>query len=164
IDNDILIKEYRSLCYYSEQYLEEIIKIFQCDYRSENAIWWYVHVPFFQRLINEAFRTNNINTLLKFQSYLYDVHNQINLLHLKQLSVDNTNKNIIVYRGQLISVDELQVLKDNINGLVSMNTFLLATNSYEVATTFAGNGINRPLFESILFEIDIDTNIFTIPY
>ena len=42
-----------------------------------------------------------------------------------------------------------------------MNTYLSTTQRKDLALVYAGNGSDRPLFESILFEITLDKNVLT---
>ncbi|CAF4498057.1 unnamed protein product [Didymodactylos carnosus] len=65
---------------------------------------------------------------------------------------------------QHLKADELQQLKDNAGRLISMNTFIPTTYDEDVASRFAGDGSFSPNFESILFEVRINTNSDTKPY
>ncbi|CAF3386466.1 unnamed protein product [Rotaria sp. Silwood2] len=75
------------------------------------------------------------------------------------------NKSIFnVYRGQRLASKDFEKLKQNINGFVSMNTFLSTTTQSNVALMYSGNGESRPLFESVLFEIEIEKSYSTEPF
>ncbi|CAF1637541.1 unnamed protein product, partial [Didymodactylos carnosus] len=60
----------------------------------------------------------------------------------------------------------LEKLRNNIGGLVSMNSFLSTTNDREAAIFFAGGGIlgNPETHVSVLYEMTIDTSIQSVPY
>ncbi|CAF1167301.1 unnamed protein product [Rotaria sordida] len=45
-----------------------------------------------------------------------------------------------------------------------MNTFLSTTTQSNVALIYSGNGESRPLFESVLFEIEIEQSYSTEPF
>ncbi|CAF3120502.1 unnamed protein product, partial [Rotaria sp. Silwood2] len=49
-----------------------------------------------------------------------------------------------VYRGQLMSADELQLIKNNIGEFISINIFLSTTTIRSIAIDFSGNGCQRP--------------------
>ncbi|CAF4323474.1 unnamed protein product [Rotaria sp. Silwood2] len=70
-----------------------------------------------------------------------------------------------VYRGQLMSADELQLIKNNIGEFISINTFLSTTTIRSIAIDFSGNGCQRPQYESVLLHITIDLTLTNVkPY
>ncbi|CAF1248876.1 unnamed protein product [Rotaria magnacalcarata] len=71
---------------------------------------------------------------------------------------------LIVFHGQELTVSELQSLKDNINGRISMNSFLFTSTTSKIALRFAGNGLGRPLIESIFFEIHCPIKHYVKPF
>jgi hypothetical protein len=50
----------------------------------------------------------------------------------------------------------LEKLQENINGLISVNTFFSTTLSSSAAADFSGSGMGRPQFESVVFQIIIN--------
>ncbi|CAF1024709.1 unnamed protein product [Didymodactylos carnosus] len=156
-----MIKECRM--YYKDNVKQqEEIDDFEKTYKADKAIWWYTKNTFVYRLLNKAFRTQNIGIMIKFRFILADINTQLSSLETNHMgplyrSMIDTNKNILtVYRGQQLSVNELQQIKDRLNKRISMNTYLSATTDKYVALIFAGDGSQRPHFESVLFEINID--------
>jgi tetratricopeptide (TPR) repeat protein len=134
----------------------EKIEQFEKTYRPQLAVWWYTRDCFLHKLLNKAFRTEDIDIVFKFRFFITDLYNQLTDLHNQSKS---EKSNILtVYRGQQLAPDELEVFKHNINGFISMNTFLSTTTNKDVALIYAGDGSERPLFESVLFEIIIDVN------
>ncbi|CAF1431833.1 unnamed protein product, partial [Didymodactylos carnosus] len=155
----------RTVSHVQYKYIELIpkrIDILDTNYSSQEAIWWYIFDSFRFRLINKAFRIENMDRILKFRYFLTDVHNHLRQLQCTSSSSNKTN--FIVYRGQLMSPDELHMIKDSIDGFITMNTFLLTTKSYDTARIFAENSSDCLDYESVLFEITIDTNVFVTPY
>ena len=67
---------------------------------------------------------------------------------------------IIVYRGQVISLTEVNHLRKNIGQLFLTNTFLSATNDFPVACVFAQKD-NLLKLESVVFEFHVDTSTIT---
>ncbi|CAF4023050.1 unnamed protein product [Rotaria sordida] len=74
-----------------------------------------------------------------------------------------TSDILTVYRGMIINADELEKIKMNIGNLISINTFFSTTTLYNVALMFARDCSGRPLYESVVFEINIDTTIVKKP-
>ncbi|CAF1677834.1 unnamed protein product, partial [Didymodactylos carnosus] len=55
------------------------------------------------------------------------------------------------YRGQCMTLDEIDLLKENVDSRLSVNTFLSTTKNLEVARMYIGN--DHPLVQSCIFEI-----------
>ena len=140
----------------NEQEQKKIDK-FEHDYTPDKAAFWYTRDSFVYRLLNAALRTDDIDLLFKFRFFIRDLFLQLNELYQSSTKID---KNVItVYRGQLVSSHELHRLKNNEGGLISMNTFVSTTNDTFLALVFSGQGLERPLLESVVFEIKIDPSI-----
>ena len=137
------------------------IEQFEKTYQSHLAIWWYTRDCFLYKLINRALRTEDIDVVFKFRFIVTDLYNQ--LLDLHNHSISEKQKCVIVYRGQQLAANELEVLKLNINGCISMNTFVSTTKNEDVALMFAGDGSGRPLSESVLFEMIITIDNSDLP-
>ncbi|CAF0988079.1 unnamed protein product [Didymodactylos carnosus] len=137
---------------------------FENDYTSDRCIWWYTRDSFFYRLLNKAFRTEDIDIIFKFRLLITDLYRQVEQLHAEYLK-ENTDDVLTVYRGQGISLDELKKFQENIGGLVSLNSFLSSTKSSEVALEFAGEkSINNPFVEPVVLQMEINLNAKTKPF
>lgn len=142
----------------------ELKKIDEFDksYESSDAIEWYTRDSFLYRLLNQAFRLQDIDIIFKFRFIIKDMYNQ--LYHLHKNVMSTTDEKLYVYRGQGIFRDEFENLKNNIGGFISINSFFSTTTSSTTALEFAGDGSGRPLIESVLFEIEIDTTMVVQPF
>ncbi|CAF5041747.1 unnamed protein product, partial [Rotaria sp. Silwood1] len=147
--------------YHDNELEKKKIDDFEQNYCPKRAFWWYTCDNFVYRLLNKALRTQDIEILFKFRFFINDLHNQIEQLYHQYL---DTHASIInhhhlrVYRGQLLSLTELNVLKLSVNELISMNSFLSTTLNQELAKIFAGTNdqSNEPSsLQSVLFIIDI---------
>ncbi|CAF1592262.1 unnamed protein product, partial [Didymodactylos carnosus] len=130
---------------------------FETTYSANQAVWWYTRDSFLFRLLNKALRTENFDIIYKFRSFIADLHRQLVEMHSVQTQTLSSNETF--YRGQRLPFDELNKLKENINGYLSMNTFLSASTSSEVALMYSGDGEDRPTLESVIFEIEISTSV-----
>lgn len=138
------------------------IQEFEEHYQPQKAIFWYTRDTFLYRLLNKALRENDIDTLYSLRYFIKDLHCQIEDFHAKQM-VTNT-RIITLYRGQLIKTDEFeQKVKHNLNGFLSVTSFLSTTMFKELAIIFAGNGTEIDT-QSVLFQIDIDQSVQNFPY
>ncbi len=150
------------LSQYDDDIVEQIkIEDFQNNYNETKAIWWYTRDCFLYRLLNKALRTENIDIIFKFRFFIkelfHQLKNEFNIYTEKLIEYDI--KTFSVYRGQSIASNELQKLKESVNGLISFNTFLSTTTDRDVAVVYAGDGSGTPIIESVLFEMIINTNI-----
>lgn len=69
------------------------------------AVEWYTRDCFLDRLVNRAFRTRNIDIIFKYRYSIVDLHQRLVELYRKQYST-KTLKELTVYRGQLMAVEE----------------------------------------------------------
>ncbi|CAF1436059.1 unnamed protein product [Rotaria sp. Silwood1] len=156
-----MIAECRKI-YHNNESVQKSIDNFEKYYCPIKAFEWYTCDSFVYRLLNKALRTQDIDIIFKFRFFINDLHNQIEELHHRYLdTLDSTmNHQLTVYRGQLLSLTELNVLKRSVNGLISMNSFLSTTLNQELAKVFADTGdtSNKPSsLQSVLFIIDINS-------
>ncbi|CAF4282089.1 unnamed protein product [Adineta steineri] len=100
------------------------------------------------------------------RDFINDLHNQLAELQLSFIESLNGKKEIILYRGLLMKVAQLNELRENFDGLISMNSFVSATQDEYVAIVFSGDGEQTiPLDEvSVIYEMLIDTDIRSTPY
>ncbi|CAF0711848.1 unnamed protein product [Adineta steineri] len=121
---------------------------FEREYVDEHSLWWYSRETFLYRLLNKALRIQNIDFLFLFRFFIRDIENQ--LYENRYLSPTR------VYRGQLISLDELNILKRSQNKLISVNSFLSTSLNRQTALFFLGSFPYNDTYERVLFEIDAD--------
>ncbi|CAF1028223.1 unnamed protein product [Didymodactylos carnosus] len=161
-------KDFLATCrLHYDKNVSELAKIDEFDktYQKNQAIFWYTRDSFLYRLLNRAFRTENIDIIFKFRFFMIDLYNQLRdfSINFIQTLILAKEDYLIVYRGQQTSAEELQRIRDNIGRLISMNTFLSTTTDRQIAVIYAGNGNNRPFLEPVLFKIMIDLKTVEIP-
>ena len=122
------------------------IKEFEQNYLSHRAIWWYTRESCFYRLLNKALRVQNIDALFLFRFFIRDMDQQ-----LRQFQYSAA---VRVYRGQLISADELTRLKNSMGQFISINSFFSTSLDRSVAMTFLHSYSFATDTQKVLFEID----------
>ncbi|UJR17524.1 hypothetical protein I4U23_004419 [Adineta vaga] len=137
------------------------IKDFEKNYSPENALQWYTHDSFLYRLINRAFRTEDIDIIFKFRFFICDLFNQMLNIYNQ---TSKTSENLTVYRGQMMTTDEFNKIRHNVDNLISINTFFSTTTSCEIALLFAGEPNHEPSMESVIFQIEINTDLVKNPF
>jgi tetratricopeptide (TPR) repeat protein len=97
--------------------------------------------------------------LFSFRFFITDIAKQIKHGY-EEFIRTNGNRNIIrVYRGQLISIDELELMKNNIGEFLSMNSFLSTSRNRLTAIEFARISRRRDTMQAIMFEIEINPRL-----
>ncbi|CAF3363361.1 unnamed protein product [Rotaria socialis] len=146
--------------YARQQYANELdtIKEFEENYIPSKAIWWYTRKCFLYVAMNNAFRTHDIELIIKMGFFIRDLHRQINQ---SADEIDNQTETI-VYRGQGISEHDLDMLKTKKNGLLSFNNFLWTNTNRDTSLHFAYSARNNPDLIGVLFQMKINSSIKSI--
>ncbi|CAF0786085.1 unnamed protein product [Didymodactylos carnosus] len=138
--------------YQGKQTILKFLDEFEEYYTSKTAIHWYTREGFLFRLINKAFRHRNINVINLLHFFIVDLFNEI-----KKTSTLQKQDHLVCFRGQLISNIELEALQEK--KLIRANSFISATQNYELAKIFARGGaaLTNDL-QCVMFKIVIDKN------
>jgi tetratricopeptide (TPR) repeat protein len=130
-----------------------IIHEFQQNYSASRTLRWYTRESFLFRMLNKALRTQNLDVLFLFRFVIYDIQ--------QQLTKNQYLQPIQLYRAQLLTNDELQMLKCAIGGFMMMNTFLSTTIDRDASLAFLNSVDSSDEFnmQRVLFEIDADPRI-----
>ncbi|CAF4154709.1 unnamed protein product, partial [Adineta steineri] len=127
---------------------------FQSSYSSDNVLCWYTRESFFYKTLNAALRKQNIHMIYLYRSFIIDIQSQLEI-HQCQCATR-------VYRSQLMSIDELNYLKNSVGQYVSVNSFLSTSIQKEIATFYLGDTNHQWIdLEKVLFEIDADPIVVT---
>ncbi|CAF1305577.1 unnamed protein product [Rotaria sp. Silwood1] len=160
--------EFCRLCYVNDQIEQDKITDFELNYQSDEAIKWYTRDSFLFRMVNKVLRAENIDYIYKLRYILADIYTQLLELHCDYLQclidLELFPYVLKIYRGQLMSIRELDQLRRNTGYYISMNTFLSTSSDREVSVMFSGEGARRPQLESVLFEIEIQTDTCSLPF
>ncbi|CAF3336442.1 unnamed protein product [Rotaria sp. Silwood2] len=125
--------------------IDEFVKT---NFDENNAIRWYSRDSFIYRLLNEAGRLESVDLIYVFRSFIHDLYTQL-------ANLPRPTNIIHVFRGQLMSQNELTELQQNIGKVFYTNTFLSTSLSYEIACEFSGLGTN-PDLNSVIFQYELD--------
>ena len=128
-----------------------ILHEFKQDYSSDRSVWWYTRESFLFRLLNKALRVQNIDLLFAFRFIIRDIE--------RQLDHHRCSSPVRLYRGQLMSKEELQVLRNSIGELISMNSLLSTSVNRQVAMFCLGESSVDNDLERVLLEIDADPRL-----
>jgi tetratricopeptide (TPR) repeat protein len=144
--------------FFEEEYKDNknelaIIREFQQNYSPARALRWYTRQSFLFRVLNKALRVQNIDVLFLFRFFIHDIQ--------QQLMKNQCAQPIHLFRAQLMTNDELGLLKRAIGGFITMNTFLSTTIDRQSSIAFLDNTDSSDQFEMnrVLFEIDADPHL-----
>ncbi|CAF2941549.1 unnamed protein product [Rotaria sp. Silwood2] len=156
--NNMGIQEMLAHCqaYYRGNPVElKYIAEFRRNYKPEDAIFWYSKHSFVYRLVNQALRTDDIEVLYIFRTYITHLRDQIACEHRKLRETCNTEKRTIirVYRGIKMTNNELFQMRNNVGGLISMNGFFSTSRDIEQAVQFATKESKRQEVGGVVLEI-----------
>lgn len=125
---------------------------FESNYSTEQALFWYTQDCFLYRMLNKAFRSQDIDTLYLMRHVIRDIHKQIiEQNHEVPITVPK------VYRAQLISKEELKCFE--IGNLISMNSFFSTTLDPTYALFLLPESNMQEQLTGVLFEIDITPHL-----
>ncbi|CAF1643631.1 unnamed protein product [Adineta ricciae] len=128
-------------------------------YYAPAAIFWYTRDSFLYRVLNRALRCRDDHVLVTMAFFIHDIYIG---LQEKQKELAKESSIIRVYRGQLMSIVELEKMKTSVGKYISINSFFSTTKQRQLAwEIYAGAKNNRSnqSEEAILFEIDADANL-----
>ncbi|CAF1029072.1 unnamed protein product [Didymodactylos carnosus] len=130
------------------------INNFAETYKPSEAIREYTRESFLYRIVNRALRTQNMEIIKKFSPFIADLNYQLHKHHQEYYHSKNHSIRA-VYRGQMLSVDELEYLRSvckSRNPIIKLTTFCSASLDPAVALNFALSQNDRVpcLFEIII--------------
>ena len=128
-----------------------LVREFEKYYRADKAVWWYTRDLFLYRMLNKALRIQNIDLLFQLRFVIGDIYQQ-----LKQYQQESP---IRVFRGQVMSIDELNTLRRSINNFISINSFFSTSTNPHQALSFLNSSIITNDLCRILFVIHADPRV-----
>ncbi|CAF1535252.1 unnamed protein product, partial [Adineta steineri] len=146
-----MIKVCRKYYRNNRQFLKQIDE-FQEDYHQAVSIDWYTKDGFIYRLINTALRTENIEQLYIFRYYIADLSKQ---LRDEYQMLKQGNKSMIeLYRGTIITRNEVEQLQANVGQLIATNTYWSTSRKKSVAYAYINGCQNDTDRMVVLFQIE----------
>ncbi|CAF3704413.1 unnamed protein product, partial [Adineta steineri] len=125
---------------------------------AKNAIHWYTQNSFVFRSINTVCRREKISNVYNFRYMIRLLCRQLKDQHKKFIENYKESKSSVrLYRGQQLQLKDINLLKDHINDIISLNGFISTTSNKDIALKFAFQH-ERQDFEHVLFKIDADIN------
>ncbi|CAF1206923.1 unnamed protein product [Didymodactylos carnosus] len=142
----------------------KVIHEFEIRYKPKHAVWWYTRDTFFYRLLNRGLRQRNIELVffiwLLYKRRLLSIEKQ----HEKFKSEYRDNPIIKLFRGQVMSLSEIENLKHPITSVVKINCLLSTSLNRSVLFKFLKESQKLEGLEHVFFEIDVDVRKQSCPF
>ena len=149
--------EFVALCsdkYHDDPKKLEIVHQLAETYSSDRSIWWYTRETFLYGLLNRSLRIQDIDCLFQLRFLIRDI--------AEQLTRHRSMESMRLFRGQVISEEELLILRQLKGELISMNSFFSTSTSRQVAYMYidASNSSHRVLFDIDARPCENQGNVF----
>lgn len=134
---------------------------FCLKYKASSALDYYTEDSFFYRVINSILRQGHCDVIYQYR------HAIINIIEClrRPLPSEDDCVSLTLYRGQLMSIFELEKLKNNIGSLLSCSSFFSTSFNKHLAKTYSGDGSHDdPCVASVIFRIHLNTGQSIRPY
>ncbi|CAF4508777.1 unnamed protein product [Rotaria socialis] len=155
------------LAYKKDVSAQDDIHLFNRTYWPTDAIDWYTKDKFLFRLFNQACRTDDIDLLFSFRFFIHDLHHKLKETYCEQQLKRNQQQTIMVYRGTIMSKDEIQMLlaPTSEKKLIWFTTFVSTSLKKVAAEKFVCKSLTNDQV-SVLEEIHIDnkTDMSSVPF
>jgi tetratricopeptide (TPR) repeat protein len=128
-----------------------IVHEFEEQYSSDTALSWYARECFLYKILNKALRVQNIDLLFLIRFVINDIYQQLKKHQCKTW--------IRVYRGQVMSNEELNNLQNSIGQLISINSYFSTSVDRSVALFMLGDPKVSYNLQRVLFIIEADPRV-----
>ncbi|CAF1298003.1 unnamed protein product [Didymodactylos carnosus] len=131
------------------------VELFYNNYTPDECLRWYTKQTFLYILLNKSLRVQNIELLFLYRFFIRDTQ--------RELAKNQCKSPVKVYRGQMMSLRELDRLRKSIGDIISMNSFLSTSLDRQLAEFYvegAAIGSHGELDSvPVLFEIDAHPSV-----
>ncbi|CAF1157553.1 unnamed protein product [Rotaria sp. Silwood1] len=134
------IREFAEYCRLQNDIATDEIESVEREYHQHTPIWWYTAPFFIYSMLNRGLRLLDVDIILKMGFFIRHLHRHIEKLHREQQSKVKTAKVLTVYRGQGLSLQDFEKVKQTKGGLMSFNNFLSTSRDRDLSL----NAFARP--------------------
>ncbi|CAF4034575.1 unnamed protein product [Rotaria sordida] len=166
-DDATSIKELVDYCRLHNAASPTILEKLEREYRHHPPIWWYTGPFFIYSMLNHALRLMNVDVIMRMGFFIRHLHKHIEKLHGEQQSNEPTNRPFTVFRGQGLSMEDFDKMKQTKGGLMSFNNFISTSRQRDISLGFARLSLYNTNSVAILFVMNIDPMVCVqskIPY
>lgn len=119
---------------------------FEQHYPFTEPLRWYTKQSFLHRMLNKALRVQNIDLLYQLRFFIRDLR--------QSLEKHKCLTDITVYRGQIMSKEEIRILEKSVGEFISINSFFSTSLNKHIARIFLNSDDVSNDHQQVLFEIN----------
>ena len=135
---------------------KEIVKI-EREYQSHTPIWWYTAPCFLYSLLNRGLRLMDTEIIMKTGFFIRHLQKHIDKVYREQQAQNPMPSEFIVFRGQGLSYEYFEKMKQTEGSLMAFNNFLSTSRNREISIDFARDS-NFDLI-AVLFVMTINSRV-----
>jgi len=128
---------------------------FAANYHTQSAIKWYTSERFLYATMNNGLRIVDTDTIIKMGCYIAQLYREIEQRNKDQYPSRNAVDEFKVYRGQVVTIDVLEKIRQTKGGLIAFNNFLSTSTNPNVSSMFGANDPNDSNLVGISFVITV---------
>ena len=156
-DHEKSIKEFTDYCHDQNSLSPLTIKKIKEEYFDHSPIWWYTGPYCICSMLNYGLRLMDTDIFMKMGFFIRRLHNHMDKVHREQQSKNPVTTEFTVFRGQGLSHEYFEKMKQSEGGLMAFNNFLSTSLSREISIGFARQ--SNPDDIAILFVMRADPRV-----
>ena len=156
-DHEKSIKEFADFCRDQDSLSPLTIKKITEEYFDHSPIWWYTGPYCIYSMLNHGLRLMDTDIIMKMGFFIRHLHNHMDNVYREQKAQNPTAVEFTVFRGQGLSHEYFDKMKQSRGGLMAFNNFLSTSLSREISIGFARDS-NCDLI-AVLFVMKIDPQV-----
>ncbi|CAF4318158.1 unnamed protein product, partial [Adineta steineri] len=130
-----------------------LIEEFERTYDKQQSIVWLINNTILARFLNKAICEEDVSMLFYLRFFLIDIYNQ-----LRDHQLDSAH----VYRKQLMTRENIENIRTNLNQYLSFNGFFIT--STKKPAEISSSDIDNNQFQNVLIEIDAKNRDGSMPF
>ncbi|CAF3374226.1 unnamed protein product, partial [Rotaria sp. Silwood2] len=157
-DDQKSIKDFVHYCRQQDNIDEAEISKIEREYLNHSTIWWYTAPYFMYSMIARGLRLMDIDIISKMGFFIRHLHMHIKRLYHEQQSKIKIKAPFQVFRGQGLSIEHFQEMKQRLGRLMSFNNFLSTSLDRNIMLEQYSKiaALHNPNIVGILFVMKID--------
>ena len=146
--------------YKNNQHKLKKIEDFQQSYSRDKAIESFIYEQFLQKLLNKALRTEDIELICAFRFFIVDL-----CLAIEEQENQSNEPGIqTFYRSAQIPMRDFQDLKENVNNILVINGFFIASRDADAYLRYTSSNFVMHNFQRVFFQIQADPSMKTVHF
>ena len=157
-DNDKKsLKELADYCRNQGDIPQDKIALVEREYRNNTPIWWYTAPYFLYSMVNRGLRLMDTEIIIKTGFFIRHLQKHMEKVHREQQAKNPITAEFTVFRGQGLSREYFDKMKQSKGGLMAFNNFLSTSRDQQISLVFAYQ--SNPDHVPTLFVMRVDPRV-----